>query len=83
MNEPKTANLCVPIQINLNQKQINELVEKVFRENNFAPVDECEMLYEFDDYDILICSKCRSYLKQELFTDDPKLCPYCGRKIKK
>jgi PHP family Zn ribbon phosphoesterase len=83
MNEPKTVNLCVPMQINLDQKQINELVEKVFRENNFVPVDECEMLHEFDDYYILTCCECRSYFKQELFTDAPKFCPYCGRKIKK
>ena len=83
MNEQKKVNLCVPIQINLDQNQIKELAEKIFRENNFVPVYECRMLHEFDDFDILTCSECRHYFKQELFTETPNFCPYCGRKIKK
>ena len=83
MNEQKKVNICVPIQINLDQNQIKELAEKIFRENNFVPVYECRMLHEFDDFDILTCSECRHYFKQELFTDTPNFCPYCGRKIKK
>ena len=83
MNEQKKVNLFVSIQINLDQKQINELAGNIFRENNFAPVDECRMLHEFDDFDILTCSECRHYFKQELFTDTPNFCPYCGRNIKK
>ena len=82
MNEQKKVNLCVPIQINLDQNQIKELAEKIFRENNFVPVYECRMLHEFDDFDILTCSECRHYFKQELFADTPNFCPYCGRKIK-
>ena len=83
MNEQKKVNLCVPIQINLDQNQIKELAEKIFRENNFVPVYECRMLHEFDDFDILTCSECRHYFKQELFAETPNFCPYCGRKIKK
>ena len=83
MNEQKKVNLCVPIQINLDQNQIKELAEKIFRENNFVPVYECRMLHEFDDFNILTCSECRHYFKQELVSDTPNFCPYCGRKIKK
>ena len=52
-------------------------------ENKIQKEDECIMLHEFDDFDILTCSECRHYFKQELFTETPNFCPYCGRKIKK
>ena len=82
MKDTKTVNLCVPIQINFDEKKLLEIVKNFLNENTKEDIEFGFWDYQFEDISILTCSQCGKYFKQELFTDRPLYCPYCGSRNK-
>lgn len=78
MNEKKTVNICVPIEVNFTELELKEIVKKFLTKEGHLSIPKGEWKHEFDDYDILTCSECGTHLKQEMFCETLKYCPYCG-----